>query len=278
MTTDRISEMPLITVFMPTHNRKDLLNRAINSVLSQTYTNIELVIVDDGSSDETWEYLLNLKDPRIRIFRNEIPVGACAARNRAIFEARGDLITGIDDDDYFREDRIMDLWRGYDRQYSFVFSRKNSLKLLAVAPIVFLFRTVSLRQLLNYNIVGGFCLIETKRIKKVGGFDENLSALQDYDLWVRLVLAYGSPRLIFSDSYAVDRQHGGTRITNADNRIKAYADFLRKYRMIMTRGNLNSLYLREAEWSESKVSFSMLLRAFFDGNIRWVLRRFLKGR
>ena len=48
---------PLVTVYMPTHNRRDLLERAVNSVLGQTYTNIELIIVDDGSVDDTWEYL-----------------------------------------------------------------------------------------------------------------------------------------------------------------------------------------------------------------------------
>lgn len=92
----------LISIYIPTHNRRKLLERAVKSVQQQTYLNIELIIVDDGSSDSTWDYLNDIANKNIRIFKHEQPLGACAARNLAIKHAKGKFITGLDDDDEFQ--------------------------------------------------------------------------------------------------------------------------------------------------------------------------------
>ena len=92
---------PLISIYMPTWNRQTLAIRAIQSVLNQDYVNWELIIIDDFSSsfDQLLTYITELNDPRITYIRNEFNSGACAVRNQAIRMARGDLITGLDDDD-----------------------------------------------------------------------------------------------------------------------------------------------------------------------------------
>jgi len=94
---------PLITVYMPTHNRLELLQRAVVSVFAQTMQNFELIIVDDASSDDTFDYLQKLaeQDSRVTVLRNEVSQGACVARNRAIELAKGKFVTGLDDDDEF---------------------------------------------------------------------------------------------------------------------------------------------------------------------------------
>jgi hypothetical protein len=137
---------------------------------------------------------------------------------------------------------------------------------------VFFRNSVTLSQLFNYNLIGSQCITETYKILEVKGFDENLPALQDYDLWVRLVQNFGDAKLIYSDTYVVDVGHGEERITNPNNRIRAYAIFLAKYKEYMSPANLNSLYLREAEWSGGSVSWAMVVRASLDGNLRWALR------
>jgi glycosyltransferase involved in cell wall biosynthesis len=88
---------PLVSVMMPTRNRAELLPRAIESVQEQAYPNWELVIVDDGSTDDTPEVLARLGDERIRSLRIE-QSGAGVARNRALEEIRGELIAYLDDD------------------------------------------------------------------------------------------------------------------------------------------------------------------------------------
>ena len=88
---------PLVSVVLPTRDRRDLLPRAIDSVQKQSYGNWELVIVDDGSVDSTGEFLAGLAGERLRCFRHH-GAGACAARNVALAQARGDLIAYLDDD------------------------------------------------------------------------------------------------------------------------------------------------------------------------------------
>lgn len=263
---------PLISVFMPTHNRRGLLERAVSSVLSQTYKKFELLIVDDGSEDGTWKYLKSITDPRVRVFRHENPKGACAARNFAISQALGVFVTGLDDDDYFDQDRLLSLYRGWDKNFSFVFSRPFKLHHFFLAPVFYLSRSVKLSQLLNYNLVGGFCLVEPEKIKAVGGFDVNMPALQDYDLWVRLVEKYGPAKVVFGNTYIVDASHGGERITNSRNRVIAYDLFMKKHIDAMSSSNVNSIILRKSEWSCEPIPLMVFLRSFFDGNFRWALR------
>ena len=88
---------PLISIVLPTRDRRELLARAVASVTRQTYRNWELLIVDDGSVDDTPGYLAALSDARMRRFRAE-GAGVCAARNVALGHARGELIAYLDDD------------------------------------------------------------------------------------------------------------------------------------------------------------------------------------
>src|SRR3954463_15965686 len=99
---------PLISIYLPTRNRRILLERAIRSVLGQTYLNFELIVVNDGSTDQTMSFLDQVKqdDPRVVPIHMQTSIGPSAARNVAIRMASGALVTGLDDDDEFASDRI----------------------------------------------------------------------------------------------------------------------------------------------------------------------------
>ena len=90
---------PMVSVIIPTHNRAELLPRSVDSVLTQTYDNYEILIVDDGSSDTTQEVADSFADSRIRYVRREQSGGASAARNTGIRNVRGEYIAFLDDDD-----------------------------------------------------------------------------------------------------------------------------------------------------------------------------------
>ena len=96
---DNISnENELISVVIPTYNRADIISKSIESVLNQTYRNIELIIVDDGSTDDTVKSLENIKDKRLRILQLEKNSGMCAARNAGANVAKGAYIAVQDSD------------------------------------------------------------------------------------------------------------------------------------------------------------------------------------
>jgi len=96
---DTNQEFPLVSIIMATYNRANTIERAINSVLKQSYTNIELIIVDDGSIDNTLKILDRFHDSRIRILRHEKNKGVCAAKNTGLSNIKGDWFTTFDSDD-----------------------------------------------------------------------------------------------------------------------------------------------------------------------------------
>jgi len=97
--------MPLVSVVVPSHNRARLLRRTLRSILAQHLTDLEVVLVDDGSTDETPQ-ITNGADPRIVVIRNQEPGGVSAARNRGIAAARGEWIAFCDDDDLWSPDKL----------------------------------------------------------------------------------------------------------------------------------------------------------------------------
>lgn len=99
-------DTPLVTIVMATYNRAHTIERAIKSVLNQTYKKLELVIVDDGSEDDTLLKISNFNDQRIRVLRHEVNRGVTAAKNTGLKNIRGDWFTTFDSDDEMLPDAI----------------------------------------------------------------------------------------------------------------------------------------------------------------------------
>lgn len=98
---------PLVSIVVPFYNEEKYISDSINSLLNQTYSNIEIVLVNDNSTDNSKQVCLNFKDQRIRYFeRNDLPKGEAASRNYGIEMATGDVITFLDADDICSENRI----------------------------------------------------------------------------------------------------------------------------------------------------------------------------
>jgi len=93
------SDLPTVSVEIITHNRANLLKHAIQSVLNQTYQDFEIIVVDDGSTDNIWEVVESFSDYRIRYIRHEQRRGGAAARNTGVQAARGKYMAFLDDDD-----------------------------------------------------------------------------------------------------------------------------------------------------------------------------------
>lgn len=216
---------PVISIVMPCFNAAAHLHLSIGSVLAQTLQDWELVIVDDGSTDQSWQTLLLLaaKDQRIRIFQQP-NAGAAAARNRALREARGAYTAFLDADDTWHPE--------------FLEAMMTALATDPVAGIAYCgWQNIGLSKSRDQpfippeyensskveSLLGGCrwpihgALVRTQIIRDVGYFDENLSSCMDYDLWLRLGtlhLLVRVPRVL-----AYYHHHGGAQITSNRARI-----------------------------------------------------------
>ncbi|MFN5794283.1 MAG: glycosyltransferase family 2 protein [Bacteroidota bacterium] len=102
--------MPFFTVIIPTYNRADLIEVAINSVLQQSFTDFEIIVIDDASQDDTEKVVGKFSDIRIRYIKNELNIERSRTRNKAINLAKGNYITFLDSDDYYLENHLQNFY------------------------------------------------------------------------------------------------------------------------------------------------------------------------
>ena len=256
---------PLVTVWIPTLNRKNMLKRALNSVLAQSYPNIEIYVVDNGSNDGTEAAVADymVKHKNIRYHRFDENKGACAARNYAILNAKGTLVTGLDDDDEFLPERITELVGAYDERFSFVctgyFWDYGAYRKAKINHAL----EVSLHDQLNFNQTSNQALVSKQRIIDVGLFDEDLVSCQDWDMWTRLIIKYGHALRISGTSYIVHTAHDKPRITgNISNRLKGLEQFYVKHQHLMTAQNIKCFNFLRFYNAEKRLNLSNFIALF----------------
>ncbi|MDX2369987.1 MAG: glycosyltransferase [Colwellia sp.] len=273
-----MSNTPLVSVYITTKNRCVLLQRAIDSVVAQTWPNIEIIICDDGSEDGTDELIhkYTTQHDNIIYLKNDYSRGACFSRNRAIEKAQGLYITGLDDDDYFLPQRVEKLMAAFKPEYSFVCStyiRKTNSSAKHVKDGV---GKLTLSDLLHYNRVGNQVLSLTARFKQIGGFDESLPAFQDYDMWVRMLKEFGDSIKIPEPLYVFDISHANERISSSPRVQEGYKLFLAKHRVLMNKKHLDSMELLSTCIKNSNLSVSDAVRLCNRGNYKSVINSLLK--
>lgn len=217
-----------VSIFVPTHNRRALLTRAVNSVLSQDFENFELIVVDDASTDDTAAYLKSVaaSDPRVSVITQTNARGAPAARNRAIHAARGEFVTGLDDDDYFAVDRLSAFIRGW-----------QDFAARGIVPACLYSQTIDVRaansvvsdrapavrfeDMFVRNSVGNQIFAPRDHFLSIGLFDESLPAWQDLDLEMRMLKRHGTAYLVDSPTYVYDDDDRLDRISSKADRVRA---------------------------------------------------------
>jgi len=184
---------PTVSVIIPTYNRAHLVGRAIRSVLNQTFQDFEIIVVDDGSTDNTEEVVKGFNDPRIRYIRHEYNRGGSAARNTGIRAARGEYIAFLDSDDEWlpqKLERQVKAFKDLDETTALVYTglrfvdRKGAL-IREQQPRL---KGYVFRELLRRNAIGtaSSVLLRRESLLSVGLFNEALPSRQDLDLWVRI--------------------------------------------------------------------------------------------
>lgn len=211
---------PRVSVCMITYNRADFIGAAIESVQRQDYSDWELIIIDDGSVDNTKELVsqYQAKDPRIGYYKNKVNQDVSRARNRALSYARGEFVAVIDSDDVWIDNEKLgkQVW----------YLEKRSQVVLVGTRVVTINqdgegmehlknpvsdKDIRRRMLWQNPFVHSSVMFRTRLVRQLGGYDEELITAEDYELFLRLG-EYG--QLANLPRYMVGyRIHGGNTIS-----------------------------------------------------------------
>ncbi|AGQ01523.1 glycosyltransferase [Alteromonas mediterranea] len=270
----------LVTVYITTYNRRKLLERAINSVLNQTHSPIELIVADDGSTDGSQEYLTEMHEQGILtaiLNTTGKSKGACYGRNRAISMAKGEFISGLDDDDYFEPWRIetfIKKWQEYTVNINVFSALFDSVVEHRKSGPVACYDTgvATYQKLRKGNVVGNQVFTKTSYLKAVGGFDEQMPALQDWDTWLRLSNQYGDILNVNTRSYIQIQNHEGERITGkpADKIRFAFNRLMNKLQPLTRSEESHLLATMYSGYPQIDIRISELFKIFMGGHFRKV--------
>lgn len=245
----------MISVIIPTYNRAGTIERAMKSVLEQTYTDLELIIVDDCSDDSTADVVASVKDQRVVYIRHELNKGACAARNTGISASRGDYIAFQDSDDIWYANKLRcQLSVLQDHCADVVFCKYRKIKdgkEAGMGPTRY--TGGFLNPVVNLYGIGTQTLLGKREVFEKYNFDAEMPRFQEMELLLRISSAYSI--------YCMDVPLVDYEIGNADsislNPLKLYKacilllekhpDLLKKYpdmgksmsrRLLLEVGNL----------------------------------------
>ena len=226
---------PAVSVVIATHNRPARLRRAIESVLSQTFDDFELIVVDDASRQSQEEHVLAVADTRISFVRHQTNRGASAARNSGLRQARGVYVGFLDDDDEwlprkleiqlakFREstDRVGGIYAGFVK----VLERTGEV-ILTANPRPLLRGPVDFLESTRFGT--SVPLLRRACFDSVGTFDESLPGTQDRDMWIRIARRFSFD--FVPDTLVRQYIHGDQITSDLPRKIDARERILAKYR------------------------------------------------
>jgi glycosyltransferase involved in cell wall biosynthesis len=200
--------MPLISVIIPVYNGEKTIRETIESVLKQTFSDWELIIINDGSQDSTLEIVFSIQDTRLKVFSYP-NAGLAASRNRGIAQASGEYISFIDADDLWTTDKL-------EAQLQVLQANPQAAVAYSWTKCIDEFGQVSRRgtqisvrgdvykNLLVVNFLenGSNLLIRRQALNEVGSFDESINIVADWDMWLRLAARYhfeavSSPQILY---------------------------------------------------------------------------------
>ena len=223
--------MPEISVIIPTRNRSGMVPRAVRSAFAQGGADLEVIVVDDGSTDETRSVLAGLEDPRLRVLAVDHG-GVAAARNHGVAAAQGEWVAFLDDDDYWAPEKLAQQLAaarasGANFVYcdAYVVDRDGAIAHTLDRPA-----SVRKAELYEHNVVGppSGVLVSAEAVRACGGFDTAFSIFADWDLYLR-VLEEGSATAVRAPLFAY-RMHGqNMQFTDIDRLAEEFAALRRKH-------------------------------------------------
>jgi O-antigen biosynthesis protein len=248
---------PLVSVIIPTYNRAHVLTPAISCVLNQTCADIELLVVDDGSTDDTAAVVTSFSDARVRYLRQETNRGASAARNVGLRRARAQFIAFLDSDDDWSPDKLarqLEVFAANGSDTGLVYTgverveadgRRTTQRPEAHGDIY--------RELLWHNAIhggGSNVMLRRNVVASAGFFNERLQAIEDYEYWLRIARFFAvafvdAPLMRYHDSPASGRRSRALEVN-----LAARWWFYETYAEEMRRAGVAHMFLlHTARWA-----------------------------
>ena len=183
-----INNRPLVSVILPVYNDETNIENAVNSILNQTYHNIELLIYDDGSNDTTKKILSNINSPSIRIYSSEKNLGLTKALNFLISKSNGEIIARQDSDDISHLNRI-EMQVNYLQSHKLDATasrarRKNSIRKI---PAVSFYLPLKIQVLYKNPMIHGTLMIKKSVLEELSLYNEEFKYSQDFKLLIDLL-------------------------------------------------------------------------------------------
>ncbi len=253
----------LVSIITPSYNTARFIAETINSALAQTYTNWEMIIVDDCSTDNTDEIVAGFADPRIRYLKNEKNSGAAFSRNRALREARGRWVAFLDSDDLWAPDKLEKQLRFMEENgYRFSYTKYvevdddgNSLGRIWGGP-----KKVNKLVMYSFNYMG--CLTVMYDREYVGTIQiADLKKRNDYAMWVKVVEK--CPAYLLDEVLATYRVRSSGSIMN---RNKSPLSRL-KYNYYLWRDGENMNQAAALFWTGVNLVFGTLKRVLYKEKV-----------
>jgi glycosyltransferase involved in cell wall biosynthesis len=260
--------MPTVSVVIPTYNRAEYLPRAIDSVLDQTFSDFELVVVDDASTDETSQIIREYTDGRLGYIQFDENAGANAARNAGIRAAAGEFISFLDSDDAFRQRNLeltTDRLQRASSECAGVFTSHTYIQGGEIVNVSDAPEGEISYEGMRENPIGGFSavMLRSSVLDDVGMLDENLVSHQDIDLFLRILR---HQTMIGIDEILVDYYIHGERISSdPERRLRGQEQFLQKH-----EGDLPSLMM-------GRIHYARALKHAHLSELRTAQREFLRA-
>lgn len=220
-----------VSVIIPTYNRRESIMKSVESVLNQSYGNLECIIVDDCSDDGTEDIIRNIKDKRVKYIKNGSRSGAAKSRNIGCTYATGSVVAFNDSDDIWKKEKLSKQLQALcnHANYGMVycsFQRREGDITIRMPQLQIPDRSLSGKMfdfLIQGNVIGTpTMLIKKECFMDVGGFDESLKALEDYDLALKLSRKYeiGYVGECLVEGYGVDKGVNSQHVNIVDACIK----------------------------------------------------------
>ena len=279
-----------LSVIIPTYNRADTIERAIRSVLNQDYPDIEVIIVDDCSTDQTKRIINEMQDERIKYYCLKQNSGACVARNYGISIANGDYIAFHDSDDIWLANKL-------NKQFSYLIEKDADLVFCAlkrsdvdtgkewIKPSYNIHASnIPVKmQILRENCISTQCILAKKKVFDDIKFDEKLRRFQDWDIAIRIA---GKYHIEFLSEPLVECFFQSNSISKTVSHAESLNVLYEKYKEIILKNDglkkwyykaLANGYFREKKYKKSKEFYSCFLKDVSDIKIliKYVLACFL---
>jgi glycosyltransferase involved in cell wall biosynthesis len=234
-----------VSVIVPTRNRSALLATTLRTVLRQQDVQLEVIVVDEASTDDTPAVLRAFADARVRIIRHEMPKGVSSARNHGAAEARGDWLAFLDDDDLWAPDKLVRQLQaaqelGREWAYAGAVVIGNRGQIIRGQPPLRPDKLVT--ALPRYNAIpGGGSNVVVRRTTwlRTGPFDTRLRNTEDWEMWIRLA-KHGPPACVYSPLVA--------RRLHASNSTLDIAEIVRGTKLIETLHHTTADWGRLHRW------------------------------